>query len=265
MLIDLHHLLLAVGLTLPRTAVVLAILPGFGAGTLGVMLRAAVAFGLSLPAMLPTYHFVREHHAGVMLLTFLGIKEALVGLLLGLVMSVPMWALQSVGSIVDMQRSPILVQSGNVSVDRDASTLGALMLQAMLVVMIQAGLLAALARVVLDSYAAWPVGSMTPPFGDVPQAELVRHFSELMWHIVVYGAPMILPLLLIDLGMAVIGAFAPNLQVSFAASPIKSLAGLFMLLVYWSTLSHYVGGDFARALDLIPSLLGDATGGGAGS
>lgn len=255
MLIDLHHLLLAVALTLPRTAVVLAILPGFGAGTLGVMLRAAVAFGLSLPAMLPTFYFVREHHAGVMLLTLLGVKEALVGLVLGLLLAAPMWALQSVGSIVDMQRSPIQIQNGNASIDRDASALGGLILQAMVVVMIHAGLLAALARVVLGSYAAWPVGSLGPPFGSVPQAVLIARFSELLWHIVVYGAPIILPLLLIDLGMAVIGAFAPNLQVSFAASPIKSLAGMFVLLVYWSTLSHYASGDFARALDLIPMLL----------
>ncbi|AWL03528.1 type III secretion system export apparatus subunit SctT [Massilia oculi] len=260
MLIDLHHLLLAVALTLPRTAVVLAILPGFGAGTLGVMLRAAVAFGMSLPAMLPAYHFVRDHHAGVMLLTALGIKEALIGLVLGILLAAPMWALQSVGSIVDMQRSPIQIQNGNASIDRDASALGGLILQAMVVMMIHAGLLAALARVVLDSYAAWPVGSLGPPFGDVPQAVLVNRFAELMWHIVVYGAPIILVLVLIDLGMAVIGAFAPNLQVSFAASPIKSLAGMFVLLVYWSTLSHYASGDFARALDLIPSLLAGSTG-----
>jgi len=255
MLIDLHHLLLAVALTLPRTAVVLAILPGFGAGTLGVMLRAAVAFGMSLPAMLPTYHFVQEHHAGVMLLTALGIKEALIGLVLGILLSAPMWALQSVGSIVDMQRSPIQIQNGNASIDRDASALGGLILQAMVVMMIHAGLLAALARVLLESYAAWPVGSLGPPFGSVPQAVLVARFAELMWQIVVYGAPIILPLLLIDLGMAIVGAFAPGLQVSFAASPIKSLVGMFVLLVYWATLAHYAGGDFARALDLIPSLL----------
>lgn len=263
MLIDLHHLLLAVALTLPRTAVVLAILPGFGAGTLGATLRAAVAFGLSLPATVPAYHFVHDHHAGVMLLTVLGIKEALVGLVLGLVLAAPMWALQSVGSIVDMQRSPIQIQNGNASIDRDASALGGLMLQAMVVVMIQAGLLAALARVVLDSYAAWPVGSFGPPFGSVPREVLVGRFAELMWQIVVYGAPLILPLLLIDLAMAVIGAFAPALQVSFAASPLKSLAGMFVLLLYWSTLAHYAGGDFARAVDLIPSLMAGSGQGGA--
>lgn len=259
MLIDLHHLLLAIALTLPRTAVVLAILPGFGAGTLGVMLRAAVAFGLTLPALLPAWQFVREHHAGVMLMTLLGLKEALIGLVLGVLLSAPMWALQSVGSIVDMQRSPIQIQNGNASIDRDASALGGLMLQAMVVVMIQAGLLSALARVLLESYAAWPVGSLAPPFGAVPQQVLLARFADLMWTIVVYGAPMVLPLLLIDLGMAVIGAFAPNLQVSFASAPVKSLAGLFVLLVYWSTLAHHASGDFARAVDLIPALLAGST------
>jgi len=256
MLIDLQHLLLAIALTLPRTAVVLAILPGFGAGTLGVMLRAAVAFGLTLPALLPAWQFVREHHAGAMLMTLLGLKEALIGLVLGVLLAAPMWALQSV---VDMQRSPIQIQNGNASIDRDASAVGGLMLQAMVVVMIQAGLLSALARVLLESYAAWPVGSLAPPFGEIPQQVLVARFAGLMWTIVVYGAPMVLPLLLIDLGMAVIGVFAPSLQVSFASAPIKSLAGLFVLLVYWSTLAHHASGDFARAVDLIPALLAGST------
>lgn len=262
MLIELHHLLLAAALTMPRAAVLLAILPGFGAGTLGAMLRAAVAFALTLPALAPAFHFVEGAHAGALLMTVLGIKEALIGLVLGVLLALPMWALQSVGSIADLQRTPIQIQSGNLSIDRDASALGGLMLQALMVVMIQAGLLGRLAHVLLDSYAAWPVGSLGPPFGSVPQQVLLARFGELAWHIVVYGAPMILPLLLIDLGMAVIGAFAPNLQVSFAASPVKSLAGLFVLLVYWTTLAHYASGDFAAAIDLIPSMARPVPGNG---
>lgn len=255
MLIDLHHLLLAAALTMPRAAVLLAIVPGFGANTLTPMVRAAVAFALTLPALPPAFHFLQDAHAGALLLTVLAFKEALIGLLLGVLLAMPMWAVQSVGSIADMQRSPIQIQAGNASIDRDASALGGLMLQAMMVLLIQAGLLSAMARVLLDSYGAWPVGNLAPPFDAVPRDVLLSRFGELMWHIVAYGAPMVLPLLLVDLGMAVIGAFAPNLQVSFAASPIKSLAGMFVLLVYWPTLSHYAGGDFAGALDLIPALL----------
>lgn len=255
LLIDVQLVLLAAGLTAPRAVVMLAIVPGFGANTFSPALRAAVAFALTLPAVVPTFHALREIHGGTVLMLMLGGKEALIGLVLGVLLAIPMWALQSVGSILDMQRSPIQIQSGNASIDRDASALGGMLVQAMMIVMIQAGLLAGLVRILLDSYVAWPVASLAPPFDPGHGALLLARFGELLWHIVVYGAPLILTLLLIDLGTAVVGAFAPNLQVSFVSSPIKSLTGLFVLLVYWPTLAHYVAGDFARTLDVVPALL----------
>lgn len=251
LLLDLQTLLIAMALTVPRASVCLAILPGFSARTLQGMLRHAVAFAVSLPAVAATFMALQHNTPGLLLSAALAFKEAAIGLLLGVLMAIPMWVAQSIGSILDTQRSPIQIQSAT----DDASALGAMLLQAVVLVMVEAGLFIALVRILIDSYGLWPVLNLAPPFEPGHMDLLIRRFGEFFWHIAVYGGPVIIPLLMVDFCFAIIGMFAANLQVSFASAPIKSLAGLFILLVYWPIFSHYVAGDFARMLDFIPQLL----------
>lgn len=254
MLIDLKTLLVALALITPRAFVCLAILPGFGTRTLVGIARNAVAMAIALPAVVPTYLAVREAPPDLVMGMVLAFKEGALGVLIGTLLAIPVWVIQSVGSFVDLQRTPVLTQNLNVSQDQDASALGALLLQAAVLVMIEAGLYLAMTRTLLDSYAAWPVVDLAPPLERAQMAELVRRAGEFLASVVVYSTPVVIPLLLVELAFALLGVFAPSMQVSPAASPVKSLVGLFVLLVYWSSLAHHVGGDFSRQLDLLRSL-----------
>ncbi|WP_038499032.1 EscT/YscT/HrcT family type III secretion system export apparatus protein [Janthinobacterium agaricidamnosum] len=259
LLLEIQSLLIALALTLPRIAVCLAILPGFGAGTLTMVMRGAVAFALALPAVVPAFASVNATPPGMLLAGMLSFKEAAIGGMLGLTLAVPVWVVQSIGSILDAQRSPIQLASNNASFDHDASAIGAMLVQAVMLVLIQAGLFTALTRILIESYGMWPVMSLSPPFDPLHLDVMIQRFSEFVWHIVVYGGPLLIPLVMVDFGFAIIGVFASNLQVSFAAAPIKSLAGMFILLIYWPTLSYYVAGDFSHILDLSAILLGHGT------
>lgn len=259
LMIDMHNLLLAMALATPRAAVCLFILPGFGANTLTGLGRSAIAFALALPAVIPTYFFVRDMQPDMIVSAMLALKEAAIGMMMGMVLSIPIWVAQSVGSILDTIRSPIQLMGTNLSQDRDASALGAILLQAMVLVMIQAGLFSAMTRILIESYSFWPASSVTPPFEPGQLGMLIKRFSNFLWYIVVYGAPVIIPLLLIDFSFAIIGVFASNLQVSFISSPLKMITGILILLLYWPTFSHYVLGDFAHVLDFLPGMM-DAQG-----
>lgn len=256
LLLDLQNVLVTLALITPRAMVCLSIMPGFSMRTLTGIMRNGAAIAIALPAALPTFEYVQNSPPDYLVAGMLMMKEAAIGLLLGVVVSIPVWVAQSIGSILDAQRSPIQIQSNNSTVDRDASALGALLLQAVVLVMIQSGLFVGLTRIMIDSYGVWPAFSLTPPFEPGHLEVLIKQFSEFFWHIVVYGGPVIIPLLLIDFAFAMIGVFASNLQVSFASSPIKSIVGLFILLVYWPIFSYYVTGDFAHMLDFSATLLG---------
>lgn len=255
LLADLQYGLITLALITPRAYVIFAILPGFGAGTLTRLLRSAVAIGIALPAVLPTYAFVQDTPPDLLLSVVLSLKEAMLGLMLGVLLAMPMWVTQSIGAVLDSQRSTSPNQPSNASIDRDATALGGMLMQAVVIVLINTGLFLAAARIILDSYGIWPVSSLMPPFESGHMEVFIKRISEFFWHLVVYGAPVIIPMLLIDFGFAALGMFAQNLQVSFASAPIKALAGLFIVLVYWSTFSHYVAGDFSNVLDLIPTLV----------
>ncbi|HEX7985203.1 MAG TPA: flagellar biosynthetic protein FliR [Duganella sp.] len=254
LLIDLHAVMVTIAIVTPRVLVCLVILPGFGLNVLTGMAKNATAMAIALPAALPTFLFVQHNVPDFLLSGMLAFKEAMIGLVFGVMLAVPLWVAQSVGSIFDMQRSPIQIQANNASVDRDASAIGAMLLQAVVLVMVQAGLFSALARILIESYAIWPAHTLLPPFDPGHFDVLVQRFGNFLWYVLVYGAPVIIPLVLIEFGFAMVGVFASNLQVSFASAPVKSLVGLLVLLAYWATFSHYITGDFARVLDLLASL-----------
>jgi type III secretion protein T len=252
---DLQAGLVTMALVTPRVMVCLMILPGFGMNVLVGMGRRCAALAIALPAALPTFLYVQSTPPDIILGAMLAFKEAFLGMMLGTLISIPFWAVQSIGSIFDTQRAAVQVPTSNPAIDHDASVVGAMLVQAVALVMVQAGLFIGLARILIESFAPWPAYTLMPPFDPGHFDIVVKRFGDLFWHIILYGAPVIIPLLLIEFGFALVGVFARNLQVSAASSPVKSLAGLFVLLVYWPTLSHYVSGDFAGLLQLIPSLL----------
>lgn len=254
-LLDIQIGAITMALVAPRVIVCLVILPGFGLSVLTGMARYLAAMSFALPAALPTFYYIQSAPPDFTVIGALVLKEAMVGLLLGIMLSIPFWVVQSVASIFDSQRAAVQIQANNAAVDRDASALGGMLIQAVVIVMIQAGLFVALVGILIESYGLWPAYHFTPPFEPGHIDVVIKRFGEFMWYIIVYGAPVIIPLLFIEFAFAMIGVFASNLQVSSSSAPIKSLCGLFIMLAFWPTLSHYVAGDFSRIMDLTAELL----------
>lgn len=255
LLLDIQSALMTLTVMMPRVAVCLGILPGFSGPSLSAMVRGAVAAAVALPAAPPLFAAIQASSPDYLLLLLLCCKEAALGGMLGLLLSIPVWTAQSIGSIIDAQRAPIANQGNNASLDRDASLIGGLLQQAVMLVLMQAGLFLALVRILVESYGLWPAFSMTPPVEIGHFDELLKRLGEFFWHTALYGGPVIIVLVMVDFGFAMIGVFASNLQVSFASAPIKCLVGLVVLLLYWPTLSHYVAGDFAHMLDFTSGFL----------
>lgn len=247
--LDLQTALLALALLTPRIGVCLLILPGFAGATLSGMVRGAVAVAIALPAAPPVFVALDAASPPPLLLVLMLCKEAALGALLALLLAIPGWVVQSIGAVFDIQRSPIPSQGSNVSGEQDASIVGGLLQQAVVLVLIQAGLFTALLRILVESYGLWPAYALALPVGPGELDELLRHLAAFFWHVVVYGSPVVIALLMVDFGFAMIGVFSSGLQISAVSAPVKCLVGLLVLLLYWPTLSHYLAGDFGRLLD----------------
>ncbi|KAF2408234.1 bacterial export protein, family 1 [Pseudomonas antarctica] len=69
-----------------------------------------------------------------------------------------------------------------------------------------------------------------------------------------YVAPFIAVLLFLEFGLALLGVYSQQLQVSTLAPPLKSLAGLGILLLYFALLQDLIVGRLNLLGDLKHSL-----------
>ena len=67
----------------------------------------------------------------------------------------------------------------------------------------------------------------------------MKQLNRLLLASLLLAAPVLLAMFLAELGLALVSRFAPQLQVFFLAMPIKSALGIFVLILYASTLMDY--------------------------
>jgi type III secretion protein T len=202
-----------------------------------------------LPA--PGIHAALEgQDYSALLLGALVLKEVTLGLLLGVLLSMPFWMFESVGALLDNQRGALAGGQLNPSLGPDATPIGHLFKQlAIFLLMISLGL-GAMTQVIWDSYLIWPATVWFP----LPAANGLGLFLGLLadtfTHMMLYAAPFIAVLLLLEFGIALLGVYSQQLQVSTLAPPVKSLAGLGILLLYFALLQDLIVGRMSLLGDL---------------
>lgn len=216
-------------LTLPRLLSIFVVAP---------FLSPRIVTGFARMGLLGMLAFFMSPVAGDMPSLSIGMwlliasKEALIGLLLGLGFGIFVWAMQSVGDLIDFQTG-----SGNASFfdpigGHENGPTGEFLGWLVITLFVAAGGLLALIGVIVDSYRLWPVMSFFPDVGKVLQEFSVRQGDTLFLWIVKLSAPVLLVLVLVELGLGLIGRVAPQLNVFVVAQPLKSLlATLLMILL----------------------------------
>lgn len=207
-------------------------------------LKIAIAAGLSAPVAFGVFHELLLRPAQVDVAALV-LKECVLGLLIGAAMAGPFWAMQSVGALIDNQRGANAGAQMTPFSQADASLIGSALQQALVVVLAASGVLVLLYQLLLQSYEAWPVLRIAPDLTPYGFDLATWRFDEWMSRTLLYAAPILAVILLVDFAFAIITLFAPQLQTYFAAIPIKSLAAIAVLAVYvFVLLSH--GEDFFR-------------------
>lgn len=218
------------------------------------MLRHTIVMVMALmPA--PGIHALLEgHDYSVLVLCALIIKEAALGFLLGVLLSLPFWMFESVGALLDNQRGALAGGQLNPSLGPDATPIGHLFKQLAIFLLIATLGLGALTQVIWDSYLIWPPTVWFP----LPAANgfgvFVGLLGDTFMHMMLYAAPFIAVLLLLEFGIALLGVYSQQLQVSTLAPPLKSLAGIGILLLYFALLEDLIVGRMGLLGDLKHSL-----------
>ncbi|AZF45978.1 type III secretion system export apparatus subunit SctT [Pseudomonas sp. R2-7-07] len=192
-------------------------------------------------------------YSGLMLAA-LALKELALGVVLGVLLSMPFWMFESVGALLDNQRGALAGGQLNPSLGPDATPIGHMLKQlAIFLLMVTLGL-GALTQVIWDSYLIWPPTVWFPLPGPNGFSVFIALLGDTFTHMMLYAAPFIGVLLLLEFGIALLGVYSQQLQVSTLAPPLKSLAGIGILLLYFALLQDLIVGRMSLLGDLKHSL-----------
>lgn len=195
-------------------------------------------------------------------LFFLVIKEAFIGLVLGYICALPFWIIEGIGFVVDNQRGASMASTINPLTGNDSSPTGMLLGMAFMTYFFAIGGMKLLFEIIYDSYQLWPIDRFWPVLDLKSGAILFEQLNRLMLITLVLASPVLILMFMIEIGLALVSRFAPQLQVFFLAMPIKSAVGLFVLIVFCSTLFDF-GATTLMDLRNWPARLDDIFGGKA--
>jgi type III secretion protein T len=229
----------AFGYALPRFLAVFSILPLLSREALPLTLRLAVVGTFAL-FVSPSLMEGVAHQSGHLAVIGIVCKEVVIGVAIGFVLAIPLWAVETMGDLSDTQRGASIAQVLNPLTSHETSPLGQLFNQAVVTFLFVIGGFMLVLNVVYDSFRIWPVFGFSPTFS--PDAartalELLDHFMRLA---VLLSAPVIFCMFVAEAGMALVSRFVPQLQVFFLAMPIKSGIAMLVFAIYGVVLFDYV-------------------------
>lgn len=248
----------AFALTLPRLMVCFAFLPLFSPKGIPRTIRAATALGIGTPVAIALGTNPIISSFGVADVLPLIFKEMAIGLVLGILFAFPFWVYQSVGALIDNQRGALSAGYMNPAAGPDASMLGELLKQTMVVIFIDLLLFVFAIDIIYQSFATWNPAVWLPFTANSNYFLLIDVFNEMAIRFVLYTGPVVLVLLLIEASLAILGAYSPQLQVYFMAMPAKSLAAIFVLVFYvnfFDLLTHNEIGFYKHVLPYLNQIV----------
>jgi type III secretion protein T len=246
-------ILTIVALLMSRMLVAFSIIPLFVGNGVPATVRVIFVAGLAF-ALLPLA-FADDALASIPLasMPLYVAKEAAIGLILGLLASVGFWALYAAGAIIEYQAGLAFATTIDPLTGQDESLLGSFLVRLFTTLFLVTGGLLSLISMLFDSYAVWPLSSLTPTVANPLLVELLlRALSQLLITALKVAAPFVILMLMIEIAFGLLSRFAPMLNVFFLVLPLKVLALAGMLLLYGMVVAN--GGatlllvDFSAAL-----------------
>lgn len=182
-------------------------------------------------------------------------SEFLVGALLGLLAGLPLWAAVAAGDLIDMQRGAQMAQLIDPgSADQQSVTGTLLLLVCVMVLAANGALIPALFGPVLDSYKVVPLFSPLTAIEPAQGALALRLLDTLTRTGLTLALPVLVPLLLIEMAVAVAAKYVPQLNAMFLSMSIKQAVQALLMVLYAVLLASYAI-RLSNADDLRPGAL----------
>ncbi|TAM52771.1 MAG: EscT/YscT/HrcT family type III secretion system export apparatus protein [Paraburkholderia sp.] len=206
----------------------MVLVPVFAGHALGGMARTVIALALALPITPGVAAALASAPMSAVDWIAVAGKETALGIVIACLVAVPFWAIEAAGTYFDYQRggNP---QAIDPAASIDASVLGAMLQQALVVLLIHTGGLSGLFDIVWTSYAVWPALTPLPPLGPQAWGPVCDLLVSMMRFALTLAAPYLLALGAIEASFALLSRVNAKFPAYAAALPFKSVALLLLI------------------------------------
>lgn len=238
-------------LVMPRLLPVVMIVPVFSERILTGLARNGLVLVIAL-FISPSINAAALVDIPLLLWILLVAKEVLIGILFGFAFSAVLWAIENVGHLIDFQTG-----SGNaaffdpVSGNPGGPTAGFLSFLAA-TLFVTGGGLREMLQLFFASYRVWPIDAVAPNLHAVLEVFAVRDLGDVMSWTVKLATPVIMVLMLVELGIGLVSRAVPQLNVFIFSQPIKSALATLMMALFL----YFVYGSLKEFLSPNNGLLG---------
>jgi type III secretion protein T len=195
--------------------------------TLGVALFAWPIVASRMPKAMP------QPFDWVLLLP----KELAIGFAIGLSLGVVVWALESAGTLIDTQSGTNNAAQMDPSAGAQLGPTGVLLRQYALALVLTSGALLQFVLALVQSFAAWPWHGAWPDTHALAQAFFAQR-TNMFWALTMrFVAPVMLALLLTEIGLGLINRSTPQFDVYQIGMPLKNLLAAAVLTLtanFWA-------------------------------
>jgi type III secretion protein T len=241
--------IIAMAVATARMGGVVLVMPAFTRlGVTGLM-RSGITVVLALPVLPLIVPTVAADTMGFGQFAAILIKEASVGVLLGIFLGLPIWAAEAAGEILDLQRGLSFAELIDPSFTTQNNVLGTFFALIMVALYFLGGGFTIMLRSVYESYSLWPLASFMPMFSAEGGELLLGILDDIIGLGLMLVAPVVLALLLADLSLALVARAAPHMNVFVLSLPVKNFALTLILVLYGAFLIGYLKDGMSSLLE----------------
>jgi type III secretion protein T len=231
-----------------RMTGVIIVMPAFTRLGLTGILQGATALALALPVVPVVVAALAGQKLTVMMIPVLMGKEVMIGVAIGLVLGVPLWAAEAAGDILDLQRGSTAATLFDPSANGEDGITGTLLALVMVALYFGSGGLRLTLGTVYESYGIWPAGNVFPTLSLTASQFVVILLDRVMTLGLLLVAPIVVFMLLSDLLLALVSRASPQLNVFALSLSVKNLVFAILLALYGAFLIKYMGTDLSSLL-----------------
>ncbi|MCO7226994.1 type III secretion system export apparatus subunit SctT [Pleionea sp. CnH1-48] len=239
--VDFNHQVIVYGLCMPRILIAFSVLPFLNKSMIGgTMIKNGIALSLAL-ILFPVVEAQQAVIAQLSVLEIMGIilKEAIIGLLLAYIASIPFWAIESTGFFIDNQRGAAMASSVNPMSGDQTSPIGMMFQQILVTLFYSTGGILIFLGSLYSSYVLWPIVSFLPTFSDQLPTIALGMLDAIFSLTVLYAGPVVIAMFMAEMSLGLISRFAPQLNVFFLAMPVKSGVAMWVMVIYLGIMLTY--------------------------